>query len=86
MRNELFNLWPDAACDPATSASGQLDQHLGCAVVHLHYSEPVQLLSVVFADGSAALYSTTSSSGSAGEALQSSTLEFRRWLCPAAIQ
>jgi len=51
-----------------------------CAVVQMHYCPTSQLLAMVFGDGSAALYSPTSSDGQLQAAVQ-----FRRWLCgPAA--
>jgi hypothetical protein len=51
-----------------------------CGVEHMHYCATSRLLAVVFADGSAALYSP----GQPG-ALPTAQLDFRRWLCgPAA--
>jgi hypothetical protein len=52
-----------------------------CGVEHMHYCETSRLLAVVFADGSAALYSPAGTAG----ALPTAQLDFRRWLCgPAA--
>jgi hypothetical protein len=69
----------------ADSQAGLLQQQQqlelpDCGVEHMHYCETSRLLAVVFADGSAALYSP----GHAG-ALPTAQLDFRRWLCgPAA--
>jgi hypothetical protein len=50
------------------------------AAVQVHYCEPLRLLGVVFADGSAALFSP------AGSGQLQAQLVFRRWLCSAAAR
>jgi hypothetical protein len=80
---ELLQQQLEAAADSQAGLLQQQQQQLDlpdCGVEHMHYCETSRLLAVVFADGSAALYSP----GQPG-ALPTAQLDFRRWLCgPAA--
>lgn len=78
MHPDLYDISPDGLSDDDEDSPQQQQQQLSRrAAVHVHYCEPSRLLGVVFADGSAALFSP------AGSAQLHAQLVFRRWLCTA---
>eukprot|EP00775_Hariotina_reticulata_P009131 gene9131-9299_t len=81
MRPELYDVLPEPQLDSLPPQQQQQQPWPDCAVVQMHYCSTSQLLAMVFGDGSAALYSPTSSDGQ----LQA-TVQFRRWLCGTAAR
>lgn len=87
MHPDLYDISPDGLSDDDEDSPKQQQQQephqqqqqqlSRRAAVHVHYCEPSRLLGVVFADGSAALFSP------AGSAQLQAQLVFRRWLCTA---
>src|SRR5690348_13056223 len=90
MQLDLYDIFPEGASDEEEDQEGssfqqpyqqqqQEDSQLSRrAAVAVHYCEPSRLLGLVFADGSAALFSP------AGSGQLQAQLVFRRWLCTAA--
>lgn len=87
MRGELFDVLPDG---PSSMPPGPSQQQQQCATIaRMQYNDTARLLSVVFVDGSAALYAPSSSGSSGGgvvvEGHLGAQLEFKRWLCGPAV-
>lgn len=91
MHPDLYDISPDGSSDDDEDdpqqlltqqqlQQRQLEQLPRRAAVQVHYCEPLRLLGVVFADGSAALFSP------AGSGQLQAQLVFRRWLCSAAAR
>lgn len=86
MHPDLYDISPDGLSDEEDTLQQQQqpyqqqqeEQLSRRAAMHVHYCEPSRLLGVVFADGSAALFSP------AGASQLQAQLVFRRWLCTAA--
>lgn len=84
MQPDLYDIFLDSASDDEEQDSYQQQQQQQDhrlsrrAAVAVHYCEPSRLLGLVFADGSAALFSP------AGSGQLQAQLVFRRWLCTAA--
>lgn len=81
MHPELYDIMPDGCDEEDNTQQQQQQQKLPRhAAVDIHYCGQSRLLSVVFADGSAALYSPP------GTGYLQPQLTFRRWLCTAAAR
>jgi hypothetical protein len=88
MQTDLYDTFPEGTSDEEEEQQyssfqqpyqQQQDSQLSRrAAVAVHYCEPSRLLGLVFADGSAALFSP------AGSGQLQAQLVFRRWLCTAA--